>query len=590
MNNLDEPDYKRITATIFLVAIVLLAWQMFIEGPRRQRLAQNYAVQEQKKAEIKEKKAEEISAREIDSEYSPNLTREQRLASSARVNIKSDKLNGSIALKGARFDDITLAKYKMELKPDSPDVTLLTPNGDEKAYFVQAGWVATDGKTKVPDSQSVWKSDKNMLTSGDSATLSWDNGEGVTFLLTISLDSDYMFTINQKVENKSTSEINLAPYGYINRAYAEPQTSNPILHEGPLGVVDGTITEINYQNLREKGNKTFKNSGGWLGITDKYWLTALVPDLPHFTANFSHYNKNGQERYQTDYMGEATSINPNAVNESKLRLFTGAKEVNILDRYAEGDGKNPPIPLFDRAVDFGSLYFLTKPLFLILNFFFIHIGNFGLAIMAVTVLVKLSMFQLSNKSYKATTKMRILQPEIMKLREKYHDDHIAFQKEVGAVYKRHGVNPAAGCLPLLIQMPVFFALYKVLYVTIEMRHAPFFGWLKDLSAPDPSNLFTAFGMVPWDYPHFLHLGLLPILYCITMIIQQHQNPPPTDPTQAKVMKIMPFFLLYIFSSFPAGLVLYWVWSNLLTIIQQEIITLRHGTHRSQREKANKKVA
>lgn len=590
MKNLNEPDYQKITTTIFLVAIILLAWQMFVEAPRREKLAKHYSVTQKQKSEIKEKKAEEIIAKGIDSDYNPKLTREQRLAASERIAINSDKLHGSISLTGARFDDLTLAKYKVEQKQGSPDVTLLTPNGDATAYFAQAGWVAIDGKTKVPDGKSVWQTDKKNLNANESTTISWDNGEGVTFILSFHLDSDYMFTINQKVENKSGNAISVAPFGYINRAHIEPPTPNAILHEGPMGVMDGVINEMGYKNLREKGNITFDNMSGWVGITDKYWLTALIPDSKKYKATFSHYTKNEQERYQVDYIGETQNISANMGDESKLRLFAGAKEIHILDRYATGDDKNQPITLFDRAVDFGMLYFLTKPLFLILTFFYEHIGNFGLAIMAVTVLVKLCMYQLANKSYKATAKMRVLQPEMVKLRERYHDDHIALNKEVMAMYKKHGVNPAAGCLPLLIQMPVFFALYKVLYVTIEMRHAPFFGWLTDLSAADPSNIFTLFGLLQWNHPNFLHLGILPILYTITMIIQMKQNPPPTDPIQAKVMNFMPYFLLVIFASFPAGLVLYWVWSNILSIIQQEIITLRHGSHRSQLAKANKKQA
>lgn len=583
MRNSNEPDYQRITLTIFLVAAILLGWQALVEWPRRQHLAQNLVMQAQKKAEIKEKKAVEIAGKGIDSDYNPNLTREERIAASKRVTIKSEKLHGSIALSGARFDDLTLTKYKVTLEKDSPDVTLLTPNGDSEAYFAQAGWVATDGKTKVPDGKSLWKADKPTLSVGDSTSLRFDNGEGVTFILTIALDNDYMFSINQRVENHSATEIGVAPYGYINRSYKESSQDNIIMHEGPLGVMEGAIAELSYKELQEKGNKTYNNAKGWLGITDKYWLTALVPDSESFKGTFSHYSKNDQNRYQVDYMGASQTIVAGASLDSKLRLFAGAKEINVLDKYAEGneDGKIPPIPLFDRAVDFGMLYFLTKPLFLLLNFIYIHIGNFGLAILVVTILVKLSMFQLANKSYKSMAKMRILQPEIAKLREKYHDDAIAINKETMALYKRHKVNPASGCLPLFIQMPVFFALYKVLYITIEMRHAPFFGWLKDLSAADPSNIFTFFGFLPWSHPSFLHLGLLPILYCVTMIIQQKQQPMPTDPTQAKMMKIMPFALLFLFATFPAGLLLYWVWSNILSILQQEVIALRHGSHRSQ---------
>lgn len=579
-----EPDYKRMIVAVFLGAALLMGWQAFVELPRSKQIEQAVKQQAAKQSEIKKQKAAAETAKENSAEANPSLTREQRLALSPRLAIKSDKLHGSIALRGARFDDLTLAKYKETLDSNSKEVILFSPNGDNATYFAQAGWVARDGKTKVPDANTLWKADKNTLSAGEKVNLRWDNGEGVTFILTIALDNDYMFSITQGVENHSKSDVGLTTYAYINRSYRELSHSGAaISHEGPLGVLQGSIDEMAYKDLREKGEKRVDYAeSGWLGITDKYWLTALIPSS-EFSANFSHYVKNNQDRYQVDYLGASQDVAVGASVYSNLRLFAGAKEVDVLDKYTEGNknGGQPPVPLFDRAVDFGVLYFLTKPLFLLLNMFYGLIGNFGLAIMSVTIVVKLAMYPLANKSYKAMAEMKVLQPELAKLREKYHDDQIAFNKEMMALYKRHKVNPAAGCLPILLQMPVFFALYKVLYVTLEMRHAPFFGWLRDLSATDPSNIFTLFGLISWNPPSFLHLGLLPILYCITMIIQMRIQPAPTDPVQAKVMKIMPFMLLFLFATFPAGLVLYWVWSNILTIIQQEIISLRHGTHRSQ---------
>lgn len=612
MKNLNEPDYTRVALAIFLAAAILMGWQAFVELPRSQKIAQVVKQQELKQAELKQEKLADVTAKKIDEEFNPNLTREQRLAASKRITIKSERLHGSIALTGARFDDLTLAGYKETLDKNSKEVTLLSPNGDESAYFAQVGWVASDGKTKVPDGKTVWKADKSTLAAGESVNLRWENGAGVTFVLNIALDADYMFRFRQSVENHSASEIKLAHYAYINRFYKETVSHMGILHEGPLGVMQDKIDETTYSDLREKGTKTIENANGWLGVTDKYWLTALVPS-GNFKASFSHYQKNNQDRYQVDYMGQELVVAAGEKYESKqlggnLRLFAGAKEIDLLDKYASGTidtdtigrvsendvetkWKSPPIPLFDRAVDFGFLYFLTKPLFLMMNLFYHLIGNFGLAIMAVTILVKFAMYPLANKSYRAMAKMRILQPEIAKLREKYHDDSIALNKETMALYKRHSVNPASGCLPILVQMPVFFALYKVLYVTLEMRHAPFFGWLRDLSAADSSNIFTAFGLINWNAPSYLHLGILPILYCVTMIIQQRQQPMPTDPVQAKMMKFMPIMFMFIFASLPAGLVLYWVWSNIISIAQQEIITLRHGTHRSQisKKKAEAKV-
>lgn len=588
MNNINEPDYKRITLAVFLAAITLIAWQLLVEWPRRQQMSKVVQTQVQKTIEDKKNNIVQIenkvATKEAEAEYNPKLSRTQRLALSPRIAIKSDKIHGSIALKGARFDDLTLAKYKETLEKDSADVTLLTPNGDENAYFAQAGWVASDGKTIVPDGKSLWKADKQSLAAGEAVNLKWDNGAGVVFVLNIALDADYMFSFNQRVENHSGQEIKVAPYGYINRSHqANKQLQNDmILHEGPIGVMEGAVSEIAYKDLREKGAKIIENANGWLGITDKYWITTLIPD-GNFKANFSHYNKNTQDRYQVDYLGAEQTIENNMVQESKLRLFAGAKEIEVLDKYTNGDVANkiPPITLFDRAVDFGSLYFLTKPLFLMLNFFYKLIGNFGLAIMMVTIVVKACMYPLANKSYKAMAQMKDLQPEIALLKEKHKDDSAAVSKETMALYKRNKVNPAAGCLPILLQMPVFFALYKVLYVTLEMRHAPFFGWLKDLSASDPSNIFTAFGLINWNPSDSFHIGILPILYCVTMLIQQSQQPKPADPVQAKMMRFMPFLFMYVFSGLPAGLVLYWVWSNILSIVQQEIITLRHGSHRSQ---------
>jgi len=588
MKNTNEPDYIRIGIAIFLAALLMMMYQAFVEAPRRQQLAKSYVQNTAKQEELKKQKTEDILAKGIDLEYDPKLTRAERLAVSPRIKISSDKLHGSISLKGARIDDLTLAKYKESLG-GIEDVILLSPNGDEKSYFAQAGWVSSDGKTKVPDGKTIWKADKTSLNSGDSVNLSWDNGSGVKFIINIALDSNYMFSFEQKVENHSGGEITVAPYGYINRTHTQMPSSAVIFHEGAMGVIKGVIEEVGYKDLHDKGNITFNNDSGWIGFTDQYWLTSLIPSST-YKGSFSHYTKNSRERYQIDYlMDEQKIANGETTTSVSVRLFAGAKEVKVLDAYAAGDSttNTPPIPLFDRAVDLGMLYFLAKPLFLLLNFFYAQIGNFGLAIMMVTIVVKICLFPLANKSYKAIAKMKILQPEMNKIRERYHDDKIALNKAMMELYKQHKVNPASGCLPILLQMPVFFALYRVLFMTIEMRHAPFFGWLRDLSDFDHSNIFTLFGTINWTPPSALHIGILPIMYCITMLIQQQQQPAPTDPVQAKTIKAMPFIFMYVFASLPAGLVLYWVWSNMISIVQQEIIMLNHGTHRSQTKKAQK---
>lgn len=547
-----------------------------VEYPRRQQLATLHAKQLEEKARIKALEAKTLAGKEGEVTGKP-LTRSELLVLSPRVTFKTEKLQGSIALKGARLDDLIMPKYRVELSDTSPAVTLFSPNGNMNAYFAQAGWVASDTKTQVPDQNSLWQTDKNNFTAGEVVTLRWTNNANVTFILSISLDEHYMFQIHQRVENMSGAPISVTPYAYINRQHEEDPSIQhyAILHEGPLGVMQEALEEISYEDLR-KEKKSFDNASGWLGITDKYWLAALIPNEKGFKGSFSHYTKNSHNRYQVDYVSKPQHVQPGGHAESSVRLFAGAKEIRVIDAYATGDVKHPPIPLFDRAVDFGVLYFLTKPMFLMLNFFFTHTGNFGIAILLLTIMVKLFMYPLANKSYKASAQIRRLQPEMQKLRERYGDDQIRMQQELMALYKREKVNPAAGCLPLLIQMPVFFALYKVLFVTIEMRHAPFFGWLKDLSAIDPSNIFTLFGLLDWSHPSWMHLGILPILMCATMVIQMKQQPKPTDPIQAKIIGIMPYFFLFIFASFPAGLVLYWVWSNILSIIQQHVISKKHG--------------
>lgn len=596
MRHPHETDYTRMGIAVFAAALLLIFWQAKIEWPRRQQLEMQHAEHAKSVALEKEREAQaRAQAAAKEGEVAPK-THEQRIAASPRVSIAADKLHGSIALKGARFDDLMLARYHMELDPSSPEVRLFAPAGDEQAYFATAGWVATDGKTKVPDSTSLWQADKQVLKANDTVNLRWNNGAGVVYVLSISLDQDYMFSIAQRVENKSGADIVVTPYAYINRTYDEPSQHFAIMHEGPMGVADGKLDETSYSDLREAGTKKLDNAEGWVGITDKYWLAALVPAPGTYKATLSYYTKADAHRYQVDFLGNSQTVAAGNVATSDLRLFAGAKEIEVLDNYAAGGNGKAPIPLFDRAVDFGVLYFLTKPLFLMLNFFYSHLGNFGLAIMMLTIVVKLAMFPLANKAFRATTQMRDLQPEMERIKERCGEDKQKYGQEVMAMYKREKVNPASGCLPVLIQMPVFFALYKVFFVTIEMRHAPFFGWLRDLSAPDSSNLFTLFTLVPWNHPSWLHLGILPMLMCLTMVIQMKQQPKPTDPVQAKMMNLMPYFFLFMFTGFPAGLVLYWVWSNTLSIFQQMFITWHyHRTHpvgiqKKQAKKAAKKEA
>lgn len=564
-------DLRNLILAIVLSTAVMLVWQFAYEMPRREEAARIAAeARKQQATQEKLKPAAPVKEEKL-------LSREQVIGSAARLKIVSPKLHGSLSLKGARLDDLTLANYRQMVEPSSPEVILLSPSGTSQVYFGEVGWVASVPGIRVPDSNSVWQADKREIRPGEPVQLTWNNSAGLIFTLQIQLDNDYMFTLTPGVRNESGADVTLLPYGLLNRTHADNTGDQyGILHEGMLHVFANTLTELPYKELREEGKQTQSNVTGWLGITDKYWLTALVPDnAKPFTANFSHYQSNGQDRYQADYLGQAITVAPGSSASTSVRLFAGAKEIDVLDAYAEGRRGGHPIPLFDRAVDFGMLYFLTKPIFLALNYFYALLGNFGLAILLLTVVIKLLMFPLANKSYKAMNQMKRLQPEMMKLREQYADDKLRMNQEVMALYRREKVNPAAGCLPILIQIPVFFALYKVLYVTIEMRHAPFYGWIRDLSAPDPTNIFTLFGLIDWNPPSLLHIGIWPLIMFVTMLVQQKLNPKPTDPVQAKVMGFLPYIFLFILAPFAAGLVIYWAWNNVLSIAQQYYISKTH---------------
>jgi YidC/Oxa1 family membrane protein insertase len=426
----------------------------------------------------------------------------------------------------------------------------------------------------VPDRDSVWQADGDEIRPGQPVTLSWDNGEGLRFARTIALDDGYLLTVTQRIENTTEEPVGLFPFGLISR-WGTPKTLGfYILHEGPIGVLEGKLHEIDYDDLQEDGDLDFRSQGGWLGITDKYWLTALIPDQQsEIEARFLHTLHDGQDRYQVDYRGTAPiTVAPGQTAEITDRFFGGAKVVGLLDRYQAEYG----IPLFDRAVDFGWFYFLTKPLFHVLHFFYQVTGNYGVAILLLTLLVKLIFFPLANKSYRAMSLMKKLQPKMMELREKYADDKMAMNQALMKLYKDEKVNPMSGCLPIVVQIPVFFALYKVLFVSIEMRHAPFFGWIHDLSAPDPTSVFNLFGLLPFDPPSFLMIGIWPLIMGATMLLQTKLNPQPADPVQAKVMMLLPVMFIFLFATFPAGLVIYWTWNNVLSIAQQWVIMKRMG--------------
>ena len=515
----------------------------------------------------------------------PSAERAQKLQESPRVVIDTPRLTGSIAMLGGRIDDLVLRDYRVAVARDSENVVLLSPGGTRYGFYAQFGWVPSAGDTKVPGDDTLWQSSRSVLTPETPVTLTWDNGEGLRFSRTIAVDDDYMFTVADRVDAIDTAVATLFPYGLIGRDGTPPTSGFFILHEGPIAVADEVLEEVSYDTLQEDGQVAFEATGGWVGITDKYWLAGLIPDQSApVKMRMLHSLVQGRDKYQTDFLGQAeVSVSPNRPAESIVRLFAGAKEVNLLDRYEERFG----IASFDKAVDFGWFYFLTKPLFYFLDWLFGIVGNFGVAILIATLAIKLVFFPLANKSYQAMSRMKLLQPKMQELKEKYGDDRQKFQSEMMAVYKREKINPAAGCIPILIQIPVFFALYKVMFVSIEMRHAPFFGWVRDLSAMDPTNMFELFGLIPWGAPDFLHLGAWPLIMGATMFLQMRLNPQPTDPLQAKIFMFMPLIFTVFLASFPVGLVIYWAWNNTLSIGQQWIIMQRAAKKDAQEKAARK---
>ncbi|RAU23887.1 membrane protein insertase YidC [Paramagnetospirillum kuznetsovii] len=496
-------------------------------------------------------------------------SRDGALTKSRRVAISTPSVHGSLNLTGARIDDLTLAKYRATTDGNSPEINLLSPAGSPEPYWAEFGWVASDPAVKVPGPDTVWAAQSTApLTPDAKLVLTWDNGDGLRFVRTVSVDSNYMFTVDERVENYGGKPVSLHPYSLLARTGTPAVAGMYILHEGPLGVFDGTLKEMKYEDLKKEGTARYDTVGGWAGITDKYWLAALVPPAKtKVTGRFVHQRIDNSERYQVDYLGAARIVEPGKAEAADFHLFAGAKQVSLLDGYSEKLG----IDRFDLAIDFGWFYFLTKPFFYLLQMLHDALGNMGLAILALTVVLKLIMFPLANKSYVAMSKMKKLQPQIQGLQGRFGDDKVRLQQEMMALYKAEKVNPVSGCLPILVQIPVFFALYKVLFVTIEMRHAPFYGWITDLSAQDHTNIFTLFGVIPWDPPHLLHLGIWPIIMGITMYLQQKLNPQPTDPVQAKMMQFLPLIFTFMLANFASGLVIYWAWSNTLSILQQWVI-------------------
>ncbi len=571
--------------TIALSVLILTLWQVFYMNPRIE--SQREAARIEAERTESEKKAAQPGGTDAavppqgavpgipGTDGATEAGREQAVAGSQRVTIDTPRLSGSINLVGARLDDLRLKDYRLTVDPTSPTIELLNPQALPNGYFAEIGFVGSDATGAVPKSDTVWTVESGTtLTPSTPVTLSWTNDKGLTFKRSISVDGDYMFTVSDTVSNSGAAPVSLSNYGFVRRFDKPTHASIYVLHEGLIGVTgEEGLQEIKYSTIEEdKAITPGKSSDGWLGITDKYWAVTLVPSGKQpFQPRFAYFD-DGRPRYQADFLTDAITVAPGQSATVETMVFAGAKEVAKIDAYE----KDRQIRQFELLIDWGWFYFITKPMFWLIDWLYKLLGNFGLAILGTTVLVKLVFFPLANKSYVSMANMKKVQPKMLEIREKYADDKMKQQQAMMELYKTEKINPLAGCWPVLIQIPVFFALYKVLYITIEMRHAPFFGWIQDLAAPDPTSLFNLFGLLPFAVPEYLHIGVWPLIMGVTMFLQMRMNPTPPDPTQAMIFNWMPLIFTFMLASFPAGLVIYWAWNNSLSILQQGVIMKRQG--------------
>ena len=548
-------DTRNVIAAISLSAAVIILYSLFFQ-PDPAVIKQNLA--EQKKIENNA----DTPSLDKNEDFS-KLSRTDALKENARIQFENSSVVGSISLKGAAIDDLTFKEYNIELN-GSEQITLLSPRNVEDGYLIESGFVSTNKNIDVPDSSTVWKvSGNKKLTNNNPVKLTWSNSQDITFEKYISLDDQFLFTVKEKIINSSDKSYNFYSYGQIIRNKLPEISGFYILHEGFLSVLDDQLIEEDYDDIQEKKFSQIAQEG-FVAISDKFWVTSVIPPKDkEFKITFDYKNK-----FRANYIStEGIEVKANSSIEENIQIIVAAKRVKVIDGYAE----NLDINKFDLAIDWGFMYFITKPLFFVLDYFFKLLGNYGLAIIAVTVCIRLAFFPLANFSFKSMGKMKLLAPEMARLKEIHKDDKMKLQQAMMALYKKEKVNPMSGCLPILVQIPVFFALYKVLFVTIEMRHMPFYGWIHDLSDRDPTSVFNVFGLLPWDLPSFLLIGAWPIIMGITMFIQQKLNPTPPDPIQAKIFMFFPVFLTVILAPFPAGLVIYWSFNNIFTMIQQYIV-------------------
>ena len=548
-------DTKNVIAAISLSAAVIILYSLFFQ-PDPTTIKKNLA--EKKKIE------NNTDTPSLDkNENFVKLSRADALKENDRIQFENGSVIGSISLKGAAIDDLTFKEYNVELN-ENEKIILLNPRNVEDGYLIESGFVSTNKNIDIPDASTVWEiSGNKKLTNNNPVKLTWSNSQGITFEKYISLDDQFLFTVKEKIINSSNKSYNFYSYGQIIRNELPEISGFYILHEGFLSVLDDQLIEEDYDDIQEKKFTQIAQEG-FVAISDKFWVTSVIPPKgKEFKTTFDYKNK-----FRANYIStKGIEVKANSSIEEKIQIIVAAKRVNVIDGYAE----NLDINKFDLAIDWGFMYFITKPLFFILDYFFKLLGNYGLAIIAVTICIRLAFFPLANFSFKSMGKMKLLAPEMARLKELHKDDKMKLQQAMMALYKKEKVNPMSGCLPILVQIPVFFALYKVLFVTIEMRHMPFYGWIHDLSDRDPTSLFNVFGLLPWDPPSFLLIGAWPIIMGITMFIQQKLNPTPPDPIQAKIFMFFPVFLTVILAPFPAGLVIYWSFNNIFTMIQQYIV-------------------
>ena len=552
-------DNRNVFVAIALSMSVLLFWGAFFDTPKQQR-----NVVSQKQERSLNSSTNQITPDINQFKTETTLSRKDAITQNDRVIIKNDNVEGSISLKGAVIDDLSFIKYKKELKNEDK-VVFLNPKEIADGYYVETGWSSIGNKVKVPNIETQWSVKGNkLLNQNNSVTLIWNNGEGIIFKKIVSLDDKFLFKIKQEVQNNTKKDLELYPYAQITRNKKPDDVQGfYILHEGFIGVFDGELKEDSYDDIKEK--KISRNAdNGWLGITDKYWMTAVVPPKgENFKSTFLF-----KDTFKANYIQNSpVSIKSSKGASNEIRVFAAAKEVDTVDGYAVSED----IEKFDLVIDWGWFYFFTKPLFFVIDYLFNLSGNFGIAIVLITLAIRIVFFPLANYSFRSMAKMKALQPEMVRLKELHKEDKVKLQQEMMALYRKEKINPASGCLPILIQIPFFFAIYKMLFISLEMRHQPFFGWIQDLSSKDPTTIFNLFGLIPWDPPGFLIIGIWPILMGLTMYLQQKLNPAPADPIQAKIFAFFPLFLTIILAPFPSGLVVYWTVNNILTIAQQWVI-------------------